>query len=272
MATTFCKSQAKVALQDQGNQNILNKKAGKSGKNTPSSTGSRVIPKDGYKFVIGSTAEFQAIFTDTDKPIQVDTGTAPQAHVYIDGRLSYTIDGDLTAGQLYEYSFFWEIPQGMHPRAVFMVEYRGTLGGTEYVWGQEFFQLNVSPQNIKLKQPAYATVDQLRLTKPNIDSYLPIELKNDKSARDYILQEHLATSSMELNGQLNLRDFHSVFNDNFNLYVRYHAVWSIIGSQMGEDGSAVGEKTLNFWEKKWKAVLKQIKMHSQLSNIPTGRA
>ena len=272
MATTFCKSQAKVALQDQGKQNIINKDDSGSGRNTPSSTGSRIVPKDSYSFVVGSTAEFQAMFTDTDKPIQVDTGTTPKAHIYIDGKLEYSIDGSLTQGQLYEYSFFWEIPTNVNIRGRFMVEYRGTLGGTEYVWGQEFFRVALSPQNIKLKQPAYATVDQLRLTKPNIDSYLPIDLKTDKHARDSILQEFLSVSSKELNGQLNLRDFHSVYNDNFNLYVRYHAVWSIIGSQMGEDGSAVSEKSLNFWEKKWKHVLKQIKMHSQLSNIPTGRA
>lgn len=272
MATTFCKSQAKVALQDQGKQNIINKQDSGVQKNVPSANGSRTVPKDGYVFTIGSTAHFQALFTDTDQPVQVDVGTKPKALIYINGINEFTIDGELTQGQLYEYSFLWDIPQGTDPRSRYMVEYRAFFGGIEYVWGQEFFRLTLSPQNIKLKQPAYATVDEMRLDKPNIDSYLPPQLKNDREARDKILHQYLVSSSKELNGQLNLRDFHSVFNDNFNLYVRYHAIWSLLGGVMGEDGNAVSEKSLNFWEKRWRHVLKQIKMHSQLSNIPTGRA
>lgn len=272
MATTFCKSQAKVALQDQGKQNIINKKSSNSGRTSPSTTGSRITPKDSYVFIAGAMAEFQAMFTDTDKPIQVDSNTVPSAHIYRNGILFESVNGQLTDGQVYEYSFFWDIPSDLDTRAQFMVEYRGLLGGVDYVWGQEFFVVNRSPQNIKLKQPAYATVEQIRLIKPNIDSYLPIDLKNDKAGRDALLHNYLVESSKELNGQLNLRDFHSSYNDNFNLYVKYHAVWSILGSQMGEDGSAVSEKSLNFWEKRWGKVLKQIKMHSQLSNIPAGRA
>lgn len=271
MATTFCKSDAKLAVQDQGAQNIVNKKQG-TGNIPPSAIGSRIVPKDGYSFVSGTTAQFQATFTDTDKPIQVDTGFKPRAIIRAGGQVVADIQGDLTQGQLYEYSFFWEIPMDANPRAIYTVEYRGQVGGLEYVWGSEYFKVSTAPQNIKLKQPAYATVDEIRLDKPNIDSYLPIAYKEDKIKRDYILHQQLVTSSKELNGQLNLRDFHSIYNDNFNLYVRYHAIWSIIGSQMGEDGSAVSERSLNFWQKKWEAVLKQIKMHSQLSNIPTGRA
>lgn len=271
MATTFCKSDAKLAVQDQGGQNIVNKKG--SGDNIPpSAVGSRIVPKDGYSFIAGSTAEFQASFTDTDKPVQIDSGFKPRAIVRAGSQIVADIQGDLSQGQLYQYSFFWEIPMDANPRASYTVEYRGQLGGLEYVWGSEFFKLAIAPQNIKLKQPAYATVDELRLDKPNIDSYMPIEYIGDKNKRDYILHQQLVTSSKELNGQLNLRDFHSIYNDNFNLYVRYHSIWSIIGSQMGEDGSTVSERSLTFWEKKWRAVLKQIKMHSQLSNIPTGRA
>jgi hypothetical protein len=271
MATTFCKSDAKIAVQDQGNQNIINKKDG-NGAIPPSAIGNRIVPKDGYSFIAGSTAHFQATFTDTDKPIQIDTGFKPRAVIRAGGMIVEEVEGDLSEGQLYEYSFFWQIPMDINPRASYTVEYRGQLGGLEYVWGSEYFKVAIAPQNIKLKQPAYATVAELRLDKPNIDSYLPIEYTGDKLKRDYILHQQLVTSSKELNGQLNLRDFHSTYNDNFNLYVRYHSIWSIIGSQMGEDGSTVSERTLNFWEKKWKAVLKQIKMHSQLSNIPTGRA
>ena len=40
---------------------------------------------------------------------------------------------------------------------------------------------------------------------------------------------------------------------------------------MGEDGNAVSEKSLAVQESKWKNILKQIKMQSQLSSIPFGR-
>lgn len=270
MATTFCKENATVAQQDQGSQNITNVKGSSS--NTPSSNGSRVIPLNGYKFVLGERAEFQASFSNNDKPIQVDAGSKPRAIIYQDNVPVETLEGELTSGQTYEYSFFWDIPSDFNPRSLYQVKYMGYLGGIEYVWGDEYFDIQTSPSNIKMKRPAYATVDQLRMSKPNIDSYLPAQYKSNKQQRDNILQEYLATSSSELNGQLNLRDFHSFYNENFNLYVRYHAIWSILGSQLGEDGSAVGEKTLSFWEKRWKHVLKQIKMHSQLSHIPTGRA
>lgn len=270
MATTFCKENATVAQQDQGSQNITNKKG--TSNNTPSSTGSRIIPLNAYKFVLGERAEMQASFSNNDKPIQVDAGSKPKATIYQDNVPIETIEGELTSGQTYEYSFFWDIPSDYNPRRLYQVKYSGFLGGVEYVWGDEYFDISASPSNIKMKRPAYATVDQLRSAKPNIDSYLPSVYKSDKTKRDNLLQEYLADSSLELNGQLNLRDFHSVYNDNFNLYVKYHAIWAILGSQLGEDGSSVSDRTLGFWEKRWKHTLKQIKMHSQLSHIPTGRA
>jgi hypothetical protein len=272
MATTFCKSQAKVALQDQGSQNIINSTGTQSGLNTPSANGSRIVPKDAYKFVAGSTAVFHAIFTDTDKPVQVDTGTKPTAVIYQNGVAIEAIEGELAQGQLYEYEFKWNIPQGINIRTQFIVVYRGELGGVEYVWGQEYFVVTIAPQNIKLKQPGYATVDEVRQTYFGIDTFFPDSLKQDKQARDALIQQQIVTSSKELNGQLNLRDFHSVYNDNFNLYVRYHTVWSIMMSGMGADSSTASSALLDRYEKRWRDVLKQIKMHSQLSNIPTGRA
>lgn len=270
MATTFCKSQATIAAQDAGSQNIVNKKSPSSA-SLNSSIGSRTIPKDRYKFTAGSTAIFQATFTDTDKPIRVDTGTHARAVIYQNDVVLTEITGELTVGQNYEYQFDWNIPQDISLNRIYSIEYRGILSGIEYVWGREYFSVNNSPQNIKLKQPAYATVDEVRKLKQNIDAYLSPVIKDDKAARDSIIHEFLVDSSKELNGQLNLRDFHTVYNDNFNLYTKYHAIWSIIGSQMGENSATVSDRSLGFWEKKWKHTLKQIKMHSQLSAIPAGR-
>lgn len=239
----------------------------------PSANGTRIEPKDSYIFIANSNAIFKATFTDTDKPIQVDTGTAPTATIYQNGAIVESVVGTLVNGQLYEYQFEWSIPHDINLRGTtFSVTYSGFLGGVEYVWGQEFFRIQAGPSNVKLKVQAYATVDELRQDKFNIDSYLPETLSKDKSARDHLLHQQLVSASKWLNGQLNLRDFHSSYNDNFNQFVRYYAIWSILGQSLGEEGSAVSERSLSFWENKWKAVLKQIKMHSQLSNIPTGRA
>jgi hypothetical protein len=272
MATTFNK---KTPVIQQGNgsgsTNIVNNV--NTPRNVPSANGSRIEPKDSYIFVRNSTAIFKATFHDTDKPVQVDVATAPVAIIRRNGfQVADPIQGELVPGQLYEYMFQWEVANTIDIAGVYTIEYRGILGGIEYVWGAEYFQVSPSPQNIKLKEPAYATVDQLRLDKFNIDSYLPKSLAQDKAARDEILHHYLITATKDLNGQLNLRDFHSSYNDNFNLYTRQYAIWLILRQAMGEEGSAVSDRSLTVWEQSWKKTLKQIKMHSQLSNIPVGRA
>lgn len=272
MATSFgAKTPVVQQSSGSGGTNIVNNT--NTPRNVPSANGSRIEPKDSYKFIAASIAIFKATFLDTDKPIQTDTGIAPLAIIRRNGvQITDPLLGSLVPGQLYEYMFSWDIPAGQDPFSVYTVEYRGTLGGTEYVWGVEYFVINGSPQNIKLKEPAYATVDQLRLDKFNIDSFLPKNMAQDKLARDEVLFHYLVTATKELNGQLNLRDFHSSYNDNFNLYTRYYAMWCILGQAQGEEGSAVSDRALKHWEDRWKHTLKQIKMHSQLSNIPAGRA
>ena len=271
MANTLGSFSKKVPVSQQGGSNIVNQTS--NPRIPPSANGTRIEPKDSYKFVVGSTAIFKATFTDTDKPVQVDTGTTPTAIIYQNGNVLETVSGSLVEGQLYEYKFEWAIPAEVDLRGTtYSISYRGYLGGNEYSWGHEFFELNGGPANVKLKVQAYATVDELRQDKFNIDSYLPESLSKDKTARDHLLHQQLVSASKWLNGQLNLRDFHSSYNDNFNQFTRYYAIWSILGQSLGEEGSAVSDRSLRFWEDKWKAVLKQIKMHSQLSNIPTGRA
>ena len=271
MANSLGSFSKKVPVSQQGGQNIVNQTT--NPRIPPSANGTRIEPTDSYIFVRGSTAIFKATFTDTDKPIQVDAGTAPKATIYQNGCIVETVGGSLVNGQLYEYKFEWVIPADIDIKSsTFSISYTGFLGGVEYAWGNEFFRINPSPSNIKLKVQAYATVDELRQDKFNIDSYLPENISKDREARDHLLHQQLVSASKWLNGQLNLRDFHSSYNDNFNQFVRYYAIWSILGQSLGESGSAVSDRSLRFWEDKWKAVLKQIKMHSQLSNIPAGRA
>jgi len=271
MATTFGGKTKVIATSDgSGGHNIVANVS--TPRNAPSASGSRVEPKDSYKFVIGNTAVFKMTFFDTDSPIKADTGTKPVAEISQNGNIICNIEGILGVNQSHEYVFEWLVPTYIAPSGVYTVAYKIRYGGSIFVAGSEFFKLKTHATNIKIKPQAYATVDELRQDKFNIDAYLPPDLKQDKIARDSLLQQQLVTSSKWLNGQLNLRDFHSVYNDNFNLFTRYYTVWSILGQSLGESGSAISDKTLKFWETKWKEVLKQIKMHSQLSNIPVGRA
>lgn len=271
MATNLGSFSSKTPVSQQNGSNIVNQTS--NPRIPPSANGTRIEPKDSYIFVRGSTAIFKATFTDTDKPVQVDTGTQPMATIYQNGNVSETVPGTLVEGQLYEYKFEWSIPMDVDLKgSTYSVTYTGFLGGIEYAWGHEFFRINPGPSNVKLKAQAYATVDELRQDKFNIDSYLPESLSKDKAARDHLLHQQLVTATKWLNGQLNLRDFHSSYNDNFNLCVRYYTIWSILGQSLGEEGSAVSDRSLRHWEEKWRHELKQIKMHSQLSNIPTGRA
>jgi hypothetical protein len=271
MATTFGQKTPVVGnTQGSAGQSIVNNIQ------TPqanlSNNGTRIEPKDSYSFVLGSVATFKAIFNDNDKPILVRAGTQPYITIKQNGQIiTDNIYGNLVTGQAFEYEFQWEVPNNIDPSSVFYVEYYGYLNTVLYNFGNEYFRISPSPSNIKLKEPAYATVDQVRKDKFNIDTYLPIDVRNDQIAKDALIHHHLVTASDYLNGQLNLRDFHSVYNKNFNLFTRYYAIWSIMSQAMGEDGNAVSEKSLSAQESKWKAVLKQIKMHSQLSSIPYGR-
>jgi hypothetical protein len=271
MASSLGSFSSKTPVVNQSGSNIVNNTT--NPRIPPSANGTRIVPKDAYIFVAGSTAIFQATFTDTDKPIQVDTGTSPMAGIYQNGMLIETVTGALVSGQSYEYQFSWSVPSDISTiGATYSIAYTGFLGGAEYNWGSEYFRLQSGPANVKLKVQAYATVDEIRLDKFNIDSYLPETMSKDKAARDHLIQQQLVSASKWLNGQLNLRDFHSSYNDNFNKFVREYSIWSILGQSLGEEGSAVSDRSLRHWEDRWKATLKQIKMHSQLSNIPAGRA
>jgi len=270
VATTFCDKKPVVTQGSEDGQDILYQTD--QTQYQPSKVGSRTVQKDAYRFVVGSQAHLQAMFQDGDKSIQVDVGTKPTAEIFANGVFVDSIEGELSSGQVYEYSFYWNVPADADISARYNVKYTGQYGGTLFVWGTEFFVVAGAPTNIKLKVPAYATVDEVRKDKANIDSYLPPDLRENKAARDELIHHHLVTATKELNGQLNLRDFHYEYNDNFNLYTRYYAIWSILGSMAGEEGQATSERTLDRWEKRWRHVLKQIKMHSQLSNIPTGRS
>jgi len=268
MATTFG-IKTSIANDNQSSQDITSNN--QTPQNSPTSSGSRTILKDSYQFVIGTVAEFKATFHNNDKPTRVDSGTSPLIEVLCNGTKIGEAYGQLVDAQKYEYVFFWNIDTSLSPINTYAVKYVGQLNGGTYVFGHEYFTIRSTPSNIKLKEPAYATVQEVRLDKFNIDMYLPDYVRSDTIAKEQLIHHHLVTASEELNGQLSLRDFHTVYNKNFNLFTRYYAIWSILGQSMGEDGNAISEKTLAHWEKRWQHVLKQIKMHSQFSSIPMGR-
>ena len=108
MATSLGSFGNKQPVAQQNGSNIVNQTS--NPRIPPSANGTRIEPKDSYIFVVGSTAIFKATFTDTDKPVQVDTGTSPIAIIHQNGNVLETISGSLVDGQLYEYKFEWDVP------------------------------------------------------------------------------------------------------------------------------------------------------------------
>ena len=99
MATTFdVKTPVVIQTDGSSGQNIISNE--QTPQNAPSANGARKEPKDSYLFVIGSSAEFRAIFTNTDKPINVDTGTVPTAVIIHNCEELTEINGQLAQGQL----------------------------------------------------------------------------------------------------------------------------------------------------------------------------
>lgn len=243
-------------------------------------TGTRSEPIDTYKFVRGTTATFKTIFMSDGIPTTVDTGTFPYAQVLQPLFLSQTggpspqviatIQGTLVPGQQFEYQFVWNIPANQHPIDEYVVKYKATLGTVEYDFGDEYFGVIVAAGMIGLKRPSYATVDDLRRKKFNIDDYLPKTMAADLNARNALMENHLNDAASRLREELSL--FKQKGNtENYRLFCIYYTVWSILLASRGEDGSSVSDQNLMFWRTEWERILSQLKRQSVMQGIPMGR-
>ena len=242
--------------------------------------GTRTEPMDGYRFIRGTTVKFKATFIQNGQPTTVDTMTQPVAQVLEPMFLNksgaatpltiVTLQGTLVPGQEFEYEFSWDVPSDMTPLDEYVVAYSGTVGGSPYQFGDEYFTITTGPGQIGIRTFSFATTSDLRMQKFNIDDYLPETTRKDLTARNNILEFHLRNATTKLREELNLHRARSN-TENYRLFCIYYSIWSILLAARGEDGSSVSDQNISFWRGEWARILEQEKRRSVVQGVPLGR-
>lgn len=219
--------------------------------------GTRSEPTDSYKFVRGTAATFKTTFTSNGTPITVDIATSPTALILEPLFLNKTgsatpvilttITGTLVPGQEFEYQFVWNIPANLTPTDEYVISYNGMLGGSSFNFGDEFFAVIPSAGLIGMKQMAYATVSDVRMTKFNIDEFLPEVTRKDLIARNNLIEFHLHNATTKLREEMALHRARGN-SENYRLFCVYYTIWSILLAARGEDGSSVSDSNLQTWK------------------------
>ena len=242
--------------------------------------GTRTTPIDALVFIRGTTAIFKIIFQNNGVSTTVDVGTKPILTILQPAFLSTsgsplpgilaTIEGVLEPGQDFEYRFEWSVPTNTIPLDRYVAAYAATIGGMLNEYGQEFFTIQTTSGVVGIKPPAFATVNDVRKKKFNIDDYLPKFFKDNLQARNDIIEDHLRDATQRLREELSL--FKQRGNsENYRLFAIYYTVWSILLASRGEDGSSVSDSNLIFWRTEWERILAQEKREGVLQGIPLGR-
>lgn len=243
--------------------------------------GTRITPKDGYIFTRGTTAVLKTTFATDGQPTKVDTGTDPilrilqPAFVENDNTSTITnivtdITGSLVSGQEFEYEFSWSIPGGIVPSDQYSAIYLATIGGLFNEYGSELITLTAGPGQVNTLNQYYATVDDVRNKKFNIDDYLPKAYAKDLTVRNRLIQSHLRDATEKLQEELNLFQSRSM-SVNYRLFTVYYTIWSILLASRGEDGSSVSDQNLAYWRAEWENILSQEKREGVLQGLPLGR-
>lgn len=243
--------------------------------------GTRCEPVDSYVFIRGSSATFKCIFLSDSLPTTVDVGSIPSAYIMYPRFLSTadspvpqivaTLQGSLVPGQEFEYQFQWDIPVSQDPLDEYIISYSGQLGGIIQNLGDEFFTITASPGMLSLAYPTYATVDDIRQAKFNIDSFLPeiYRGKDGLSFRNKIIQQHLRNATTKLREELSLNKKRGM-SENYRLFCIYYTIWSIMLAARGEDGSSVSDSNIMMWKSEWQLILAQEKRQSLFQGLPIG--
>jgi hypothetical protein len=241
--------------------------------------GTRIEPLDNYTFVRGTTATFKMTFTNEGMPTTIDANTSPVARIYQPNFINQnttplplivaTLVGQLVPGQNFEYQFVWEIPNTTFASDQYIVSYEGIIGGNLRTFGDEFFTITPMAGSLGLRIPLYATVDDVRALKFNIDSFLP-EAADTVVKRNMLIEKHLRVGTQRLREELALFKQRSN-SENYRLFCTYYAIWSIMLASRGEDGSSISSQNLAEWKAEWMRILDQEKRESLGQGISFGR-
>ena len=242
--------------------------------------GTRTEPKDSYVFIRGGAAKFKIIFMTDGRPTQVDLATIPKMRILQPAFLNQgntpvpvtviEVDGTLVPGQDFEYEFTWNIPADQVPLDNYIASYYGVLGGNFFNFGDEFITVSSSAGMIGTMSPMYATVDDVRKKKFNIDTYLPEIYRKDLDSRNQLISEHLRDASERLREELNLNQVRGNTANN-RLFCVYYTIWTILLASRGEDGSAVSDQNLMFWRHEYERILAVEKRRGSVQSLPFGR-
>lgn len=241
--------------------------------------GTRTEPMDSYKFLRGTTGTFKVIFYNNGVPTTVNSSTKPIARILQPSFLNNggagpkivaTIEGELVTGQEFEYKFEWAIPATIEPLNNYIIRYEAQIGPVNNIFGDEFFEVVSELGQISIRTSGYATVDDIRRKKFNIDDYLPVTMKKDVQARNDMIQAHIDDATSKLREELPLfkQRGHS---ENYRLFVIYYTIWSLLLAARGEDGSSISDRNLSFWQREWQRILAQEKREGVMQGIPLGR-
>jgi hypothetical protein len=243
-------------------------------------TGTRIEPVDSYVFIRGTTATFKCTFLSDGLPSTVDVGSIPSAYIMYPRFLSTadspipqivaTLQGTLVAGQQFEYQFQWDIPVSQDPLDEYIISYSFQIGGIIQNVGDEYFTITATGGMLNIAFPTYATVDDVRQKKFNIDDYLPKIYAQNLAARNQLIQQHLRDATNRLREELTLNQQRGM-TENYRLFCIYYTVWSLLLAARGEDGSSVSDSNLMYWRHEWERILSESKRKGGFQGIPVGR-
>lgn len=242
--------------------------------------GTRIEPMDSYSFIRGTTVKFKVTFVQNGQPTTVDTLTQPVAQILEPMFLNksgsatpltlFTLQGSLVPNQTFEYEFEWNVPSDMTPLDGYVVAYSGTIGGSNYQLGDEFFTITTGPGQIGIKTFSYATVSDLRMAKFSIDDYLPETTRKDLTARNNIMEYHLRNATTKLRESLNLHRSRSN-TENYKLFCVFYSIYTILLAARGEDSSSVSDQNIQFWKSEAMSILAQEKRRGDFQGVSLGR-
>ena len=138
------------------------------------------------------------------------------------------------------------------------------------VFGDEYFGVGVDAGQIGLKMPSYATADDVRKMKFNIDDFLPNSIRSDVIARNNLIEFHLRNAADRLREELALFAQRG-FTADYKIFSVYYAIWGILLAGRGQDGSAVSDQNIQFYAAEWQRVLAQMKRKKSMNGIGLGR-